>query len=90
MSPKGIKHDAGKPQWHLVPWGPMTVVVRVLMHGAGKYSEDNWKGVSPRRYENAAYRHLIAWSQGEATDPESGLPHLAHAICSLLFLLWHE
>lgn len=85
---KGRKDDAGKLRWHLVPWEPMREVVSVLMHGADKYGEFNWQGVNPRRYENAAYRHLIAWSQGEENDLESKRSHLAHAVCSLLFLMW--
>ena len=27
---------------------------------------------------------------GEQLDPESKLPHLAHAVCCLLFILWFE
>ncbi len=34
----------------------------------------------------AAQRHLIAHYSGEDIDPESGLPHLAHASCCLMFL----
>jgi len=32
-------------------------------------------------------RHLTAWWAGEDLDPESGLHHLAHAACCLMFLL---
>lgn len=35
-------------------------------------------------------RHLQSWFAGENTDPESGLPHLAHAACNLLFLLAYQ
>ena len=35
----------------------------------------------------ATIRHLTAWRSGERLDPESGLPHLAHAACSVLFML---
>jgi hypothetical protein len=31
-------------------------------------------------------RHLAAWQRGEECDPESGLPHLAHAMCNLRML----
>jgi hypothetical protein len=27
---------------------------------------------------------------GAKADPESGLPHLAHAVCCVLFLLWFD
>lgn len=31
-------------------------------------------------------RHLWAYRRGEVSDPESGLPHLAHAMCCLMFM----
>ena len=31
-------------------------------------------------------RHLDAWYRGEDNDPESGLPHLGHAMCNLVML----
>ena len=89
---RGVKYDGGKPRWSLLPMAQVEDVVRVLTYGAAKYLEDNWKRVpSPRaRYHDAAMRHLSAWAQGERDDPESGLPHLAHATCCLLFLAWFE
>jgi hypothetical protein len=88
----GAKHDHGKPRWDLLPWGPVGDVVAVLTFGAAKYAPNNWQHVDePRgRYYAAALRHLAAWVDGERFDPESGLPHLAHACCCLLFLLWFE
>jgi hypothetical protein len=35
----------------------------------------------------ALLRHLFAWWRGEELDPESGLSHLAHAGCCLMFLM---
>jgi hypothetical protein len=35
-------------------------------------------------------RHLHAFNDGEDKDPESGLSHLAHASCCLMFLLEFE
>lgn len=51
---------------------------------------DNWKTLpdARRRYYDAAIRHLTAWWDGECNDPESNLPHLAHAACCIIFLLW--
>ena len=72
-----------------MPWSAAGVVVDVLGFGARKYAPDNWRTVPDARgrYFDAALRHLIAWQQGEQIDPESGLPHLAHAACCVLFLL---
>ena len=37
-----------------------------------------------------AMRHLLAWWQGEDTDPESGMPHLWHAETDVGFLVEYE
>lgn len=90
-SPKNVgrKDDQGKLSWDLLPFSATEQVLKVLMHGAKRYGEFDWKLVDDgeRRYWNAAMRHLIAYQQGETLDPDSGLPHLAHAACSVLFAL---
>ncbi|MFO0448763.1 MAG: dATP/dGTP diphosphohydrolase domain-containing protein [Pseudomonadota bacterium] len=85
----GRKFDAGKLDYTLVPWDGLEEVVKVLEFGARKYARDNWKHVEggEQRYQAAAFRHLIAYNQGETVDQETGLSHLAHAGCCLLFLL---
>ncbi len=88
----GVKHDSGKESFALLPWVAVRAVVRVLGYGARKYSAGNWRLVpnARDRYFDAALRHLVAWHEGQRLDPESGLPHLAHACCSILFLLAPE
>jgi hypothetical protein len=88
----GSKLDQGKLRWSLLPMVPVEQVLGVLEYGAAKYSVDNWQRVegARTRYYDAALRHLMRWWAGETVDPESGLPHLAHAACCLLFLLWFE
>ena len=85
----GVKHDAGKPRWDLMPWLELEQVNEVLNRGAVKYSPWNWLVVpEPRkRYLSAAFRHLVARAKGELLDRETGLSHTAHAICCLLFLM---
>lgn len=84
------KKDGGKALMHLLPWTELARdVVPVLEYGLGKYSEGGWRSVdnARKRYLNAALRHLAAYADGERLDPESGLHHVAHAACSVLFLL---
>jgi len=87
--PLGRKDDGGKSEFSLLPWKAVQRVTKVLMYGAKKYAPDNWRHVpnARKRYFDAALRHIIAWHGGEINDPESGLPHLAHAACCVLFLL---
>jgi len=85
----GVKYDGGKPEYDLVPSLALEETVQVLTFGAKKYAPDNWKRVpdGKRRYFSAAMRHMWAWWRGEKLDPETGLNHLAHAMCCLMFLL---
>lgn len=87
-----IKHDHGKPEWHLIPWEALTEIVKVLTFGAKKYAPDNWKTVpnARERYVSALLRHVAAAASGEIRDPETGLLHWAHAGCCILFLIWFE
>lgn len=88
----GVKKDNGKREWALLPWRELGVVVDVLTHGAKKYSPDNWMHVpaAERRYFEATMRHITARRAGEINDRESKLPHLAHALCCLLFWFWFD
>lgn len=87
-APGGTKHDTGKPRMSLLPTGPLTAVAEVLTFGATKYSANNWRaGFDYSRLTDAALRHLLAFNEGEDADPESGISHIAHAICGLMFLL---
>lgn len=85
----GSKHDSGKPLIGAVPPNALLAVARVLTFGAEKYGRDNWRQVesAETRYLDAALRHINAYQRGEAVDPESGESHLAHAVCSLMFML---
>ena len=88
----GRKFDGNKLEYGLLPAFALEETVKVLTFGAQKYERDNWKKVpdSKRRYFDALQRHLWAWKQGEQLDPESGLHHLAHAMCCLMFLYEHD
>ena len=83
-----IKNDASKVRLDLLPVRPILDVGQVLTFGAVKYQPRNWeKGFSWSRPYAAALRHLFAWWAGETYDKETGLNHLAHALCEIMFLL---
>ena len=87
----GIKFDTGKNEYGLIPAFSLDEIAKCLTYGAKKYAPDNWRVVddSPRRYFDAAQRHMWAIARGEQIDPESGIHHCAHAIVSLMFLHEH-
>ena len=88
----GRKDDLGKPRWDLVPLAVIEQIAKVLTFGAAKYGANSWQRLedAQSRYFAALMRHLTQWQSGEHIDKESGLPHLAHAACDLMFLLWFE
>lgn len=83
----GARANAGKAEFHQIPLFALDGVARVLMYGAKKYKAGNWaKGMDWMILFDCFMRHMAAWQRGEENDPESGLPHLDHALCNLIFL----
>jgi hypothetical protein len=88
---EGTKDDEGKIPLDL--WSPLALeeTAKVLAFGAAKYGPYNWaKGIKYSRVFSALLRHLWAFWRREKLDPETGLHHLAHAMCCLMFLLHYE
>ena len=87
------KTDKGKPTFELLPFELLADVNKVLQHGKIRYGLNNWRkseGFKYSRVYNALLRHIFAWwIKGEDNDPETGLSHLSHAMCNLLFLKYH-
>jgi hypothetical protein len=85
----GNKFDSGKPRMDLIPPHAEKMLAEVLTFGAAKYGPENWRMVPDlrSRYIAAAMRHINAWRIGEENDQETGLPHLAHAMCNLAFIV---
>jgi len=82
------KADNEKLRYDLLSVDAIEDLVRVLNFGASKYADRNWeKGIKWGRVYSAAQRHLTAFWRGEDMDPETGIPHIAHAMCNCMFLL---
>lgn len=90
-TPAFVKHDSGKLRWDLLPWYVTEEVVEVLTYGATKYTPNNWRNAGDTlRFLAAAMRHISAYAMGQKRDPETGIHHLAHAICNLMFIVEWE
>lgn len=74
---------------HLWPETATSLGCLGLLDGMLKYGRSNWReaGVRVTIYVDAARRHLAAYFEGEDVDPDSGLPHLAHALACLAILV---
>lgn len=89
---KAVKADFGKLDWSLVPFEALEGMVNVLEFGAKKYARHNWQeggGFEWTRTLAACLRHIFAFMRGEDNDPESGLSHISHAQCNLLFIAYY-
>jgi hypothetical protein len=86
-----LKNDTEKSRMELVPAGAVLAIADVFTFGAKKYAAHNWrKGFDWSRLIGALERHIAAFKEGEDLDPESGLPHMAHAGCCVMMLLEHQ
>lgn len=87
-SNKGLKYDQEKIRLDLISTIAEEEIAKVLTFGAKKYSAHNWRyGMHWSRLLRAARGHLNAFMRCEDTDNETGITHLAHAGCCIMFLL---
>lgn len=88
MNPKDAI-GGNKLPLHLWPPAATALGSLGLLDGMLKYGRSNFRviGVRASIYVDAAQRHLNAWFEGEEVDPDSGLPHLAHALACLAILV---
>lgn len=83
----GARYNDGKVPYELIPGVALEDCARVFDYGRRKYAAWNWaKGMAWMVPFGCLLRHLFAWARGEDNDPESGLPHLGHAMCNLVML----
>lgn len=87
----GVKYDAGKPRYDLLPVWPMKQVALLYGMGAAKYSDRQWElGMRYGKVYAAMQRHATAWWDGETHDPEDGQHHLASVVWCALALMEYE
>ena len=87
----GARYNADKTPFKYVPLHLLRNTARVFEQATRRpvrpYPVWNWaKGMQWSVPYECLLRHLEAWYRGEELDPDSGLPHLAHAMCNLLML----
>lgn len=84
---EGKKNDENKLPIGLVDRVALEEIAKVMAFGEKKYARFNWRGgFKYSRLYDAALRHITLFIDGEDLDSESGLSHIAHAQCCLMFL----
>lgn len=84
------RFNGDKTVYHMIPPAALEQLARVFMMGREKYDEENWRsgnGLSKTGCYNSLFRHIQAWLMGEDNDPQSGLPHMAHAAWNALAII---
>lgn len=91
LKPSNPKDAIGSDKLPLHLWPETATIMGALglTEGMLKYGRANWRaaGVRASIYYDACRRHLNAWFEGEEADPDSGLPHLAHALACLAIVV---
>lgn len=78
-----------KPLSSSIPAAYTNGTAAVLAYGADKYGKNNWSKCPKDQldlYWDALYRHLEKYRMGELYDKDTGLSHLYHANCNLIFI----
>lgn len=86
---RGLK----KPKVSCVPPSAFIHLGQAMSDGEKKYGLMNWRDseVIASIYYDAAFRHLMAWWDGEEEAEDSGAKHLAHVMaCCAILLDAHE
>lgn len=84
---EGLRKNAGKIRYDLLPSHATEQLARVLTKGAEKYAPRNWeKGMNWSTVLGSMMRHVEAFKKGEDYDPETGLLHTAHIMANASFL----
>lgn len=79
-----MKDIKGKEKLRLLPRKALVASAKVREYGIEKYKGDNYHKVPAIEFIDASLRHIYKHLEGQKIDEESGLPHLDHALCSLM------
>jgi len=87
---QGVKHDADKLRFDLIPPRSLEQLAEVFTIGAKKYDDRNWEsGILWGRVFAAMMRHGWAWWRGETHDPD-GQHHLSSVAWCAFALMEYE
>lgn len=91
LKPSNPKDIIGSSKLPLHLWPETATILGSLglLDGCLKYGRANFRAVGIRAsiYYDATRRHLNKWFEGQETDPDSGLPHLAHALACIAIIV---
>lgn len=82
------RYGVAKPSMNAIPPAALIELGAAMADGARKYGKFNWREheVTTSVYEDAIWRHLLAYRDGQDFAPDSRIHHLGHvmACCAIL------
>lgn len=83
-----MKNNEGKYKPTLIYKSFIEALANVRQFGVDKHgNKEDWRTTNSILHYDACLRHIYAALDNEELDKESGLLHLAHAACNLMFLI---
>ena len=79
----GASESGTNLRFDLIPSEEIATIAAILIEGAIKYGEYNWKGITTMSHINHALQHIFAYISGDRSDD-----HLGHAATRLMFAMW--
>lgn len=88
----GLRHDAGKLRFDLLPTEWLVELAAISTVGSVKYMPRNWeRGMAWSKMIGCLLRHLfLGFLSGVRFDPESGRHHLGHVAWNALALMSYD
>jgi hypothetical protein len=84
----GLRFNAGKRRFDLIPPDAMAALADLFTIGAQKYAERNWeKGMKYSNVIASLDRHWNDFKAGIERDPETGCLHITHVVWNAMALL---
>lgn len=62
--------------FHMMDYGALFALAKVLQYGAERYARDNWRKIPAEEHYNHMIIHSLAWLSGDRQDD-----HLGHMFC---------
>jgi hypothetical protein len=84
----GLNQEDIKPNLMLEAF---VLMANVMEFGAKKYERNNWRKKPSHMCESidSLMRHLKALLVGDTLDEDSGIHHLGHVMCNIMFIDYH-
>lgn len=88
---EGLKFNAGKPRFDLIPPDALRDLAQLYEIGSRKYADRNWeKGMNWGKIQSSLMNHYTKWAKGEDYDDETGIHHMIAVMWNAIALYHYQ